>query len=299
MQRASERQRRSGPAAIGVASLALVIGIAGCSSSVSSSAGPSAAPAPTAAPLTGKYVALGSSFAAGPGISPVDDRTCARSTMNYPHQVAAQLGLQLVDVSCSSATTANFDGPQGSVPPQLDAVTPDTALVTIAMGGTDIGYSGSSLACYPLAQKGQACHLPTPDATAQSAATMTDSLAAAIGKVQQKAPNARIFVVGYLDVYPDPARSCEPDNPISDDDSTTIGNMGKVLNDAMRAAADRGHVPFIDAYAASKGHDICSGRNTRWVEGAVVENPGFTYHPNAAGMTEYTKLVTDAVRGGG
>jgi lysophospholipase L1-like esterase len=219
--------------------------------------------------------------------------------MDYPHQVAAQLGLALVDVTCSSATTANFTAAQGDAPPQLDAITPDTGLVTITMGGNDIGYSATSLSCYPLAAKGQSCHLPTADATAAAAATMTDSLAATIGTIQQKAPHAKIYVVSYLRVYPDPARSCDPENPISDDDSATIAAMGKTLNDAMHAAADRAHVPFVDAYAAGTGHDICSGREIRWVEGAVVENPGFTYHPNTAGMAAYTKLVTDAVHNGG
>ena len=57
-----------------------------------------------------RYVALGSSVAAGPGIRPSADGApfrAGRSARNYPHLVAEQLGLDLVDVTYSGATTAN------------------------------------------------------------------------------------------------------------------------------------------------------------------------------------------------
>ncbi len=298
--RRSSRVLRPIGGAIGV--VVVLVTVVGCSSTKSSKAiagGPSStAASPTAAlPRGATYVALGSSFGAGPGIPPVDDQFCARSTMDYPHQVAETLGLRPVDVTCSSATTANFTQPQGPKAPQLDAITSDTALVTINMGGNDIGFSASSLSCATKAAAGQPCDLPTPEVTRQKAAAMTDALVAAIGQIQQKAPKARVYVVSYLDVYPDPGRSCPPDNPISDADSATIAAMGVVLNDATRTAATRAHVPFVDAYTATKGHDICSGKDVRDVEGAKVENTGFTYHPNPRGMAAYAKLVVAAVTG--
>src|ERR1700712_5265347 len=56
-----------------------------------------------------RYVAMGSSYAAGPGIDPVEQpRTrCGRSTRNYAHQLAGRRSLTLVDVSCGGATTAH------------------------------------------------------------------------------------------------------------------------------------------------------------------------------------------------
>jgi len=38
------------------------------------------------------YVALGSSFASGPGIEPIIDPRCGRSGSNYAHLVAGRLG---------------------------------------------------------------------------------------------------------------------------------------------------------------------------------------------------------------
>ncbi|WP_433755613.1 GDSL-type esterase/lipase family protein [Nocardia sp. CA-135398] len=94
-------------------------------------------------------MALGSSYASGPGLPDIVDTSCSRSAHNYPHQVATATGLDLVDVSCGGATTANIlDTPQHTpdgavVPVQIDAVTDDTRLVTITIGGNDLNLVGS------------------------------------------------------------------------------------------------------------------------------------------------------------
>jgi lysophospholipase L1-like esterase len=95
-------------------------------------------------PAGSRYVAIGSSFAAGPGLpsrvrgSP---RRAGRSTGNYAHLVARELGLNLDDVTFSGATTSDLLGPSASgTVAQLDAVTPETSLVTITAGGNDVGF---------------------------------------------------------------------------------------------------------------------------------------------------------------
>jgi lysophospholipase L1-like esterase len=100
------------------------------------------APAPGA-----KYVALGSSFAAGPGVA-TQLGTCGRSDHNYSHLVAAELGLTLTDVSCGGATIPNIvNSTQRDAAPQIDAVSRDTALVTVTIGGNDIRFTPSTCAC--------------------------------------------------------------------------------------------------------------------------------------------------------
>jgi hypothetical protein len=97
-----------------------------------------------------RYVAIGSSYAAGFGIRPQEPRSgsCGRSEVDYPHLVAAKLRLQLDDVSCGGAVTANaLDTRQNSAPPQIDAVTPQTRLVTLTIGGNDVDYVGTAIAC--------------------------------------------------------------------------------------------------------------------------------------------------------
>jgi len=58
-----------------------------------------------------RYVALGSSMAAGPGIRPsAGGAPCraGRSARNYPHLVAEKLGLDLVDAQTQAKTTFEF-----------------------------------------------------------------------------------------------------------------------------------------------------------------------------------------------
>jgi len=91
-----------------------------------------------------RYVALGSSMAAGPGISPRADGSpylAGRSARNYPHLVAARLGLDLVDVTYSGATAAHvLTASQNGARPQIDALDGSEALVTVTIGGNDVGY---------------------------------------------------------------------------------------------------------------------------------------------------------------
>lgn len=76
--------------------------------------------------MTERYVALGSSMAAGPGIPPRDKKAplrAARSAANYPHLVARRIGLDLVDVTYSGATTAHvLTDRQNDEPPQVNAL---------------------------------------------------------------------------------------------------------------------------------------------------------------------------------
>lgn len=92
----------------------------------------------------GRYVALGSSMAAGPGLWPrAATSRCSRCvrTRNYPHLVAQRCGLDLIDVTYSGATTANIlTRPQHGAPPQVTALDGSEQVVTVTIGGNDVGY---------------------------------------------------------------------------------------------------------------------------------------------------------------
>ena len=94
--------------------------------------------------MTERYVALGSSMAAGPGIRPAAanaPRGAGRSAVNYPHLVAKRRSYDLVDVTFSGATTANvLTERQRGVPPQIEALDGTESLVTVTIGGNDAGY---------------------------------------------------------------------------------------------------------------------------------------------------------------
>ena len=95
--------------------------------------------------------ALGSSFAAGPGIEPIADQVAMRSARNYAHLFADRVGAELVDLTVSGASTANVvDTPQQTMtgqtlPPQIDGVPVDADIVTITAGGNDLQFAGAML----------------------------------------------------------------------------------------------------------------------------------------------------------
>ena len=92
--------------------------------------------------------ALGSSFAAGPGIRPIVDRWAGRSGRNFAHLLAQKYGARLTDLSVSGATTPTILDTEQRVlwhrfAPQVDGVPTDADLVTITAGGNDLNYVGS------------------------------------------------------------------------------------------------------------------------------------------------------------
>ena len=163
-----------------------------------------------ALPEESRYVAMGSSFAAGPGVtSPAENPTnrCSRSADNYARQRARKRNLFLVDVSCAGATTAHILGPWGELPPQLNAVDADTRLVTITIGGNDVSYMGwlVSASCQQVGPLPGAPSTGCPVRSAVSEETWSGlelRMRRIAGEVRRRAPDARIVFVAYLSVLP-------------------------------------------------------------------------------------------------
>src|SRR6201986_2745591 len=99
-----------------------------------------------------EYVALGSSFASGPGITtrlPGSSYPCGRSVDNYAHQLARKEHLSLVDMTCNGAPSENFRRAGNFFQPrQIEAVGPDTKLVTVTIGGNDVDYMRNMIALH-------------------------------------------------------------------------------------------------------------------------------------------------------
>src|SRR5690348_11840806 len=91
------------------------------------------------------YVAMGSSYAAAPGVgerAPGSPVQCERSDSDYAHLLAARRHLSLNDQSCSGATTDSILASWRGLPAQIDAIGPATRLVTITVGGNDVDFVG-------------------------------------------------------------------------------------------------------------------------------------------------------------
>lgn len=261
-------------------------------------------PEPPSAPAedaTGRYVALGDSYTSAPGTGARagEPPGCGRSVNNYPHLVAAELGpAEFVDVSCSGATAADLTESQqtsdGTNPPQLDAVTTDTTLVTVGIGGNDVGLVGLARDCTTTDPGSGQCRARFTgggsDELASRAEVAGDRIGEVLRLIHDKAPRARVAVVGYPTVLPD-GDGCWPVVPVGSADIGYLRESIERLNEELRQAAEAGDAGFVDTATPTKGHDMCTSSGTRFVEPLIPTSPAAALHPNARG----SQAMADAV----
>lgn len=280
--------------------------------------------ASAAAPPT--YVALGDSYAAGFGLPAPSVATgvpvpgCAQTNLDYPHRLAGSLGLTLTDVTCSGAVAGDFFTPQevsaGPKPAaQLDVfkkMQPD--LVTITIGGNDLGFSAIAQTCVAASPQGpiySSLAAGTPFASCKAffsspagrasnpyaqVSAVAAKIRAAIAAVRAAAPNAKIAVIGDPAIAPDAANTppggCFVANrlakpvtlpngvtlssalPFTDVDVPYLQVLQQSLDTAIATQAAELGVSYADVYPASLAHSACSPENTRWVEPVIPGGGG-------------------------
>ncbi|HTI76513.1 MAG TPA: SGNH/GDSL hydrolase family protein [Mycobacterium sp.] len=249
-----------------------------------------------------RYVALGSSMAAGPGIRPgaVDAPFRAgRSARNYPHLVAQRLGLDLLDVTYSGATTANIlTDPQNGAPPQADALDGSEDLVTVTIGGNDVGYVPLLMAAglprfvrsVPLLG-GVVRGMLDPTARDRALVEVAESLKEVGRTLRQRSPRAKVLFVDYLTLLP-PAGTPAP--PLSGVDAALGRRVADTLERLTKdAAADTG-CGWVRAAQASVDHHAWSAQPWTTKPGLPLPGRPAPLHPNAAGMRAVADLVVDA-----
>lgn len=248
-----------------------------------------------------RYVAMGSSYAAGPGVPDAadEDVRCARSTNNYAHQLARRHGLSLVDVSCSGATTKDILAKSDNRPAQIDAVTADTKLVSVTTGGNDVGFVTllGAASCRQLEASdklpGGKCPVP-PVVTNDTWRNLSTAMKRIADEVHARAPAARLVFVDYLTVLPT-AGQCAA-TPMSANEANAARAIAKRLAALTAAVAKASGATVIRASELSKTHDACS--NTAWINGFPLPGQArfVPYHPNLKGMTAVADAIGRTIR---
>ncbi len=246
-----------------------------------------------------RYVALGSSMAAGPGIRPRAAGApwgSGRSARNYPHLVARRCGLELVDVTFSGATTAHvLTDRQRGAPPQITALNGSESLVTITIGGNDVGYIPLLMAAalprpfrrLPLLGA-RISELLDTDARNRALDAVFESLCAVGHAARERAPRARVMFVDYLTVLP-PAGT--PAAPLSGADADLGRHMAATLERLTADAASATGCEVVRAAAASREHHAWSAEPWTTRPGVPLPGRAAPLHPNAAGMRAVAELV--------
>jgi hypothetical protein len=273
--------------------------------------------APTAstfapAPAYKKYVALGDSYTSAP-LVPLPELLslgCLRSVSNYPKQLAALLKItSFTDASCGGADTTNMTKPQttplGTFPPQFNALTPDTDLVTVGIGGNDFGVFGDITGTCPGLRAADPVGSPCKK---HFTVDGVDTLSAAIEKtrtriadvvkgIKVKSPKATIVLVGYPKIAP--AKGTCPDIlPFSDGDYAYLYSIEQKLNQAVENAAAAGGATYVDTFGPSTGHDACAPEGQAWIQGKDINLlRALNYHPRFEGQAGVASLTYKKLAG--
>jgi lysophospholipase L1-like esterase len=233
------------------------------------------------------YVALGDSYAAGFGAGQYVNG-CYQSRRGYPALLDRETRASLqANVTCNGATTQTVRAGQ------LSALTPRTQLVTLTVGGNDLGFATVATLCAPGPSKAcqdaidRALALLAPRPTGPS--LLATSLAATYGAVATAAPRADILVTGYPILFEAPAE----DLPNADT-VVALNGATKALNATIKAtvaatAAAGVEISYVDVAAGFAGHGIGSERPYLHATGPEA------LHPTARGYRVYAKALTRAL----
>jgi hypothetical protein len=253
------------------------------------------------------YVSLGDSYAAGPFIpNPVLPLGCLKSDHNYPHLAAPSIG-PLKDPSCSGATTSDMTSPQnveidGPNPPQFNSLEAATEVVSLTIGGNDIGFSEIAESCITLNPFSSPCKNKYDsggkDQIAERIAATAPKVAAVLQGIHSRSPKARVYVLNYPAIFPETGSGCWPQMPISFSDAPYLRAKQQELNAMIATQASNNGAKLVNWYQASIGHDACKSSSVRWVEPLLPENPSAPIHPNLRGMEGGAAALVAAYKAG-
>ena len=230
-----------------------------------------ATPAHAAGPA---YVALGDSYSSGVGAGSYDSGSgsCYRSSKAYPALwAAAHTPSGFSFLACSGATTDDV------LSGQLSTLSSDTRLVSISIGGNDAGFSDVMSTC--VLSTTDACLDRIDTARAYAEQTLPGKLDAVYDAIGDRAPSARVVVLGYPRFYKLGTTTCVG---LSEAKRSAINDAADLLDTVIaKRAADHGFT-FGDVRSAFTGHELCSG--SAWLHSLTV-SVFESYHPTAAGQS--------------
>ncbi|MFB7457070.1 MULTISPECIES: SGNH/GDSL hydrolase family protein [unclassified Streptomyces] len=268
----------------GAATLAAVT--AATASLLSSGAGPAAAAGAAGPGSVKNYVALGDSYAAGTGLSGQTDAQCKRASGSYPSRLAQTYKPAVFkDVTCSGATTRSLWNTQGSAAPQVNALTQDTDLVTVTLGGNDLGFSDVITRCVLAGlstREGAPCRDALTTQVDGEFAKLNTRLPDMLTDIKRRSPKARVVVVGYPNPFPADGSTCGSSVPLAKGDVAWLHQTTNRLNVMLALAALTKQAEYVDISSKFQGKDMCRPASEQWINPLLPQTDG-SAHPNAVG----------------
>lgn len=262
---------------------------------------------PSTPPPARSYVALGDSFSSGEGNPPFESGTendCHRSSSAYPRLLESSHYLNLTNfVACSGAKTSDIDGE--GIGDQAEALSQNTDVVTLTVGGNDANFKEFATACTI-----SLCDFSTQayqNAHDKILNELPDKLVDTYQAIDDATSNdVKVYVVGYPYILPEDMptganSACFPFNGSLNNSDPTQNNGAAAyaiqmqLNDIIQQAVSNYDSPkfqYVNPNGNTSpfiGHDWC--RQDRYFVQIALNQTSYSYHPNALGHTAYSTVV--------
>ena len=228
-------------------------------------------------PVGGDYVALGDSYSSGVGTGVYDPASgaCARSPLSYPPLWATEHHpTSFVFAACSGATTADV------LSTQISSLQPTDDLVTITIGGNDVGF-GSVLQTCTAAPSDDTCATAVDAAEASALFVLPVRLAHTYAAIRRAAPHAQVVVLGYPRLF-DLTPSCADVPDLAR--RTKLNQGADVLDGVIKFVSQQFGFHFEDVRAQFGPHGVCAA--APWINGPSVLTFVGPYHPTQTGYRE-------------
>ena len=222
------------------------------------------------------YVALGDSYSSGVGAGNYTSSSgsCDRSTNAYSQLWTNANGpASFTFDACSGATTADV------VNTQVSVLSSATTLVSITIGGNDVGFSSVMETC--VLDSTSSCVSAVNSAESEANSQLPGELDNALNAIAAHAPNAKVVVMDYPELYDlSKSSSCIG---LSTTDRTDLNQAADVLDGVIKAAAARHNDTFGDVRSNFSGHEICDSNS--WLHSVNIFDIDESYHPTASGQS--------------
>lgn len=220
------------------------------------------------------YVALGDSYSSGDGAGNYSDGSCLQSANAYPVLWHNAHGGGFVNETCAGATTSDV------INSQLGGLSASTTLVSITIGGNDVGFASVMETC--VLGSDNDCINAIDQAEQKARSILPGALDTVLSDIASRAPNAKVVVLDYPQFY-DLSKSSTCIG-LSTTKRTYINQGAGVLDSLISAAAGRHGDSFVDANPFFAGHQICD--SSSYLISVDWFNLSDSYHPNANGQKD-------------
>ena len=248
-------------------------------------------------------VAMGDSYSSGEANPPFDAGTnvkdgdqCHRSANAWPRLLATSdptIALE-AHIACSGATTKDVISKSFNTEPpqitQLEALSQPPQLVTVTIGGNDLGFASVLSNCFEFN-----CVLDHRLTTARNYITKTlpGVLGKAYAAIRAAEPDAEVAVIGYPRLFPEKQSDTHNCGWLSRTERLKLNDLAGLVDSVIGTAAGKAGFKYVSTLNAFTGHEECTTHS--WLYPIAKVPLPYDGHPLLAGQQALEAIVRKAL----